>query len=139
MLFSPVFAITEPRRIVLNPLRHFLSLRSTALSASRRYHFRGSSAGDSRPTAPCSLTSLESALTKNRPITHLESALTNSLDLKSFRIRTYEKRRGEGCKRLTSLSPADFFPEGSRWSSLTNRQSRPALQRSRISNIQSIL
>src|SRR5580692_6102745 len=42
------------------------------------------------------LSPLESALTKNPRVTHLESALPNSLDLKSFRIRTYEKGRGEG-------------------------------------------
>src|SRR5277367_5568129 len=48
------------------------------------------------------LTPLQSALTKNAPITLLESALPKTLDLKSFRIRTYEKRRGEGCKLLTN-------------------------------------
>jgi hypothetical protein len=40
---------------------------------------------------------LESALTENRRVTPLESALPESLDLKSFRIRTYKIRRGEGC------------------------------------------
>jgi hypothetical protein len=39
---------------------------------------------------------LESALAKNAPVTPLGSALTNSLNLKSFRIRTYEKWRGGG-------------------------------------------
>jgi hypothetical protein len=39
---------------------------------------------------------LESALTKNTPVTPSESALTKSLNLKSCRIRTHEKRRGEG-------------------------------------------
>ncbi len=48
------------------------------------------------------LTPVESALTQNTPITPLESALPNSLDLKSFGIRTYEKRWGEGLKLLTS-------------------------------------
>ncbi len=42
------------------------------------------------------LSPLESTLTKNPRVTRLESALPNSLDLKSFRIRTYEKRRGRG-------------------------------------------
>jgi hypothetical protein len=42
------------------------------------------------------LTPLQSALPKNALITRLESALPNSLDLKPFRIRTSEKRRGEG-------------------------------------------
>jgi len=43
----------------------------------------------------------ESALTKKQRVTRLESALTNSLDLKVFRIRSYKKRRGEGVERLT--------------------------------------
>ena len=42
------------------------------------------------------LTLLESAVPKNAPVTLLESALTKSLALKPFRIRTYKKRRGEG-------------------------------------------
>ena len=42
------------------------------------------------------LTSIESALTRDTPITRLESALTKSLDLKSFRIRTYKKGGGGG-------------------------------------------
>src|SRR5271170_4822186 len=49
------------------------------------------------------LNPLESALPQNAPITPLQSALPKSLDLKSFRIRTYEKRRGEGWERLTNL------------------------------------
>src|SRR3981081_491306 len=36
------------------------------------------------------------ALPKNAPIGRVEAALPKSFDLKSFRIRTYEKRRGEG-------------------------------------------
>jgi hypothetical protein len=53
-------------------------------------------------SATCfSLTPLQSALTENARVTRLESALTKLLDLKSFRIRTYEKRWGEGCKLLT--------------------------------------
>jgi hypothetical protein len=42
------------------------------------------------------LTPLQSALPQNAPITRLESALPNSLDLKSFRIRTCKKWWGEG-------------------------------------------
>jgi hypothetical protein len=41
-----------------------------------------------------SLTLLESALPQNAPVTRLESALINSLDLKSFRIRTSKKSGG---------------------------------------------
>jgi hypothetical protein len=52
------------------------------------------------------LTPLQSALTKSAPITLLESALTNPLDLKVFRIRTYRKPRGEGPKRLTTIQVA---------------------------------
>jgi hypothetical protein len=44
------------------------------------------------------LTPLESALPQNAPITPLQSALTNSLDLKSFRIRTYKKKGGRGAR-----------------------------------------
>src|SRR5579863_7255302 len=50
---------------------------------------------DSRPVTCFLLTPLQSALTENARITPLESALTKLLDLKSFRIRTYEKRWGE--------------------------------------------
>jgi hypothetical protein len=39
---------------------------------------------------------LESALPQNVPVTPLGSALTISLDLKLFRIRTCKKRVGEG-------------------------------------------
>src|SRR5208282_914591 len=56
------------------------------------------------------LTPLESALTKNTPITPLESADPKTLDLKSFRIRTYEKRRGEGGKLLTGILLARMAP-----------------------------
>src|SRR5271165_3663378 len=64
-----------------------------------------------RPARLCLITSLfryfviprrrtlspsESALTKNAPVTHLESADPKTRHLKSFRIRTYKIRRGEG-------------------------------------------
>jgi hypothetical protein len=45
------------------------------------------------------LTLLESALPQNAPVTLLESALPKTLDLKFFRIRTYEKR-GEGVRSV---------------------------------------
>jgi hypothetical protein len=47
------------------------------------------------------LSPLESALPQNNRVTRLESALPKSLDLKSFRIRTSKKWRGEGGKLLT--------------------------------------
>jgi hypothetical protein len=50
-----------------------------------------------------SLTSLESALPQNVPVTRLESALPKTWHLKPFRIRTYEKRWGEG--PLSPLAP----------------------------------
>jgi hypothetical protein len=43
-----------------------------------------------------SLTPAESADPKNSRVTRLESTLPNSLDLKSFRIRTSKKGPGEG-------------------------------------------
>jgi hypothetical protein len=42
------------------------------------------------------LTSLQSALTQNAPVTPLQSADPKTRHLKSFRIRTSNKRRGEG-------------------------------------------
>src|ERR1700722_7573589 len=41
---------------------------------------------------------------QNAPITRLESALPNSLDLKPFRIRTYKKWRGGGDHLLTKAA-----------------------------------
>ena len=46
--------------------------------------------------SPTPVTPLGCALTKNASVSALECALTNSLDLKSFGISTYEKGRGEG-------------------------------------------
>src|SRR6202040_4285866 len=54
-----------------------------------------SAANSHRPSQ--TVNPLESALPRNRRVTPLESALPKSLDLKSFRIRTYKKRRGRGC------------------------------------------
>src|SRR5271156_1375317 len=50
------------------------------------------------------VTRLESAVPKNTRVTPLQSALPNSLDLKSFRIRTYKKAGGEGGKVLTNFA-----------------------------------
>ena len=47
------------------------------------------------------LSALESALTKNRPITLLQSILTKTLDLKSPRINTYKKTGGRGSAKPT--------------------------------------
>ena len=82
----------------------------------RRHTFRPATTADrNRPKQPPSvdpsfsplitrhspLSPLESAHPQNCRVTRLESALPKSLDLKSFRIRTYKKRRGEGGKLLT--------------------------------------
>src|SRR6266478_4947258 len=53
------------------------------------------------PATDRKLTPPESALARNASVTPLGSALTVSLDLKPFRIRTYRKRWGEGALRLT--------------------------------------
>ncbi len=65
-------------------------------------HFRGGlkppagAAGSPRHLAACGMAALanplESVVTKNAPVTPLQSALTKSLDLKSFRFRSYKKR-----------------------------------------------
>src|SRR5271154_1791583 len=73
-------------------------------------HFQSS--GPGRQSLSHSLKPLESAHPKNAPVTPSESALTNSLNLKSFGIRTYEKRRGEGYELLTS-SPTQQATEPS--------------------------
>jgi hypothetical protein len=52
------------------------------------------------PNAATALNPLESALTKNAPVTRLESADPKTKDLKSFRIRTYEKGGGRGPQAL---------------------------------------
>jgi hypothetical protein len=75
-----------------------------------------------------SLSPSESALTKKALVTHLESALPKSLDLKSFRIRTYVKGWGEGAERLTrnqrsALPRAD---EVACWFDATKRPLRKA-------------
>ena len=52
------------------------------------------------------LSAAESTLTKNRPITLVQSTLTKTLDLKSSRINTYKKTGGEGsAKADPSESP----------------------------------
>jgi hypothetical protein len=73
--------------------------------------------GGQLSAASFSLSPLQSALTKNVPLTPLESALTISLDLKSFRIRTYKKTGGGGGQSpVTELQPplllSYFLPKG---------------------------
>ena len=57
------------------------------------------------------LTPLQSALTKNEPITRLESADPKTRHLKSFRIRTSKKRRGGGGKLLTKVRRNGYSQE----------------------------
>ena len=59
--------------------------------------------------SPLSL--LECADPQNVPITPLECAVPKSLDLKSFRMRSSEKRWGEGGILLTKNPTKDFCPE----------------------------
>jgi hypothetical protein len=65
------------------------------VNCSGRFPFTLSLEGK-RALCNFALSLLESALAKNAPVTLLGSALTNPLNLKCFRIRTYEKRRGRG-------------------------------------------
>jgi hypothetical protein len=67
---------------------------------------------DSLPGACYSLTPLQSSLTENSCVTPLESALPKTRHLKSFRIRTYEKGGGEGCKLLTRLATTTLTNPG---------------------------
>src|SRR5271163_4803563 len=81
---------------------------SSPISRPRKHAFSQTLTNDpllpnySPLTTHYSLNPLKSALTKNHRVTRLESALPKSLDLKSFRIRTSENRRGEGSERLTN-------------------------------------
>jgi hypothetical protein len=80
-------------RLTILQIRRFIERTTdTPARSSRR-----AICSDVPPLHPATvLTSLESALTEKAPVTPLQSALPKSLDLKPFRIRTYEKRRGEG-------------------------------------------
>ena len=60
--------------------------RGGGITFMKHFRFR-------RGTAPCPL---ESTLIKNSTLTRLQSTLTKTLDLKSFRINTYKKAGGEG-------------------------------------------
>src|SRR2546425_7880613 len=61
-----------------------------ASCSSRSRTVQGEST-NSRPGGACLMTSL----TENKQLTPVQCALTKSLDLKSFRMRTYEKQRSE--------------------------------------------
>ncbi len=62
-----------------------------------------------------SLSPLLSALPGFAPLTPLESALPKTQDLKSFRIRTYRKRRGEGVLLLTASAAGHVHLVGARY------------------------
>src|SRR5271165_2960165 len=64
----------------------------------------------SSSTTPYPVSPVESALTRNARVTPLQSALPEWLKLKSFRIRTYEKRRGRGTVLLTSIPNSEMLP-----------------------------
>src|SRR5713226_9543672 len=57
---------------------------------------------------PGRISPLEYALTKNAPATPLEFTLTKSLDLKSFRFRSYKKHPGGGPSFASSASFTSF-------------------------------
>jgi hypothetical protein len=97
MLCSPVFIESDSRLFVSGPdasvFRPFSS--SILLPVERRglsLNFRVVP----RAVRTDELSRLESAVTENRRVTHLESAVTKWLSFKSFIIPTYEKRRGRG-------------------------------------------
>ena len=113
VLSDSLFCSQRRERHILSPLLASLtnsafrdprSRRSLAPGTQARQNIRNAMrlptvfclADDSPFTTQFSLSPLESALPGNTPITPLESALTKSLDLKSFRIRTSKKRGGEG-------------------------------------------
>jgi hypothetical protein len=75
------------------------------------------------------LSPIESALTQSAPITPLESALPNSLDLKSFRIRTYRKTGVGGATAIPDCPLFPLPPIRSRKSRVTSRSqnSHPSL------------
>lgn len=91
-----------------------LALLPAALSAHTRKTSqlgRHSVFHEPRFTRHKSLSPIESPLTKNAPITRLESALPKSQHLKPFRICTYEKTRWEGGKLLTRHPTKGVCPE----------------------------
>src|SRR5271156_350560 len=72
--------LSSPLPQSVSSLEGLISRTKASLAGYAKYH----------------LTPSESALPQSRRVTRLESALPKSLDLKSFRIRTYKKWRGEG-------------------------------------------
>ena len=118
MLCSPVFAESNRRPFTLS--LEGLALLTLALRNEGRRE--GSLDGlllrlvpqpprtdDALLATRCSLSSLESALPQNRRVTRLESALSKSLALNSFRIRTYRNTQGEGSELLTPPAAALYF------------------------------
>ena len=62
------------------------------------------------PNASFPLTPLQSALPQNPALSPSESAVSISLDLKSFRIRVYKKTRGVGVLLLTRNPIKALYP-----------------------------
>jgi hypothetical protein len=91
-LFSNPYALLK-KSVSVNSFT--ISSFRTLLQNTRAVH-PARPKSDLGPSASSLLNSLESALAKNALMTPLQSALPNSLDLKSFRIHTYEKSRGRG-------------------------------------------
>src|SRR5271155_613533 len=74
----------------------------------RTLHARASACYVRPLTAISTVNPLESALPKNARVTPLQSAVPKSLGLKSFRIRTSEKKAGGGGKLLTRIEGVFF-------------------------------
>src|SRR5271154_4284118 len=96
MLCSPVFVESDSRLPVSSPDAALFHPFSSSTELVNPIGRPPSVSGVLKVDRTNRLSPLESALTKNTRVTRLESALPYSLDLKSFRIRTYEKRRGRG-------------------------------------------
>jgi hypothetical protein len=92
-----------------NAFRHIGGVLPPALKTASRFSAFSPLATDHSP-----LSSIESALTQNAPITRLEPALPKTQHLKPFRIRTYEKTGGRGYSLLSvncTLPPPATWPD----------------------------
>jgi len=101
---QPLFAHALP-----NAFRHTRGVLLCELKNASRF-----SAFSPHGTHLSPLSSIESALTQNAPITRLEPALPKTQHLKPFRIRTYEKTGGRGYSLFTvngTLPPPATWPD----------------------------
>jgi hypothetical protein len=80
----------------LNRQRSMRKLAALTESYPANFHGNRHASVDSIIPSAFRLISVESTLTKNRPVTLVQSTLTKTLDLKSIRINTYKKTGGRG-------------------------------------------